>query len=264
MVSLKVSLKVSPLKLSVAFFWSPHLWGDPVKWTKGLRSWEVVKNITRNIICRCNMIYKMIYHIYIYIYIFIISTDSHQILHHVVNHSSLIIGYWLNPKSAKLINILPLLLRTMLCPSEFQFAPLREGLQAPSWESSWCEVTLKSLEIIRNQQSSDIHEQPFEHGRIHWQHLQHGDTWTTLDYDFSIYFADTCRKRFDPSTLPGHNEVPSWWYSATRTERHTGSPRPMGRWWTVGTWLHQLFCGKRMMSMTADDMYICIPSGYLT
>jgi hypothetical protein len=129
--------------------------------------------------------------------------------------------------------------------------------------SDW-QVTLKSLEIIRNQQSSDIHEQPFEHGRIHWQHMQHGDTWTTLDYDFSIYFADTCRKRFDPSTLPGHNEVPSWWYSATRSERHTGSPRPMGRWWTVGTWLHQLFCGKRMMSMTADDMYICIPSGYLT
>ena len=62
-----------PLKV-----WSPHLWGDPVKWTKGLRSWEVVKNITRNIIYRYNMIYKMIYHIYIYIlyHIYRFASDS--------------------------------------------------------------------------------------------------------------------------------------------------------------------------------------------
>ena len=141
---------------------------------------------------------------------------------------------------------------------------------------TWRPVRLAGhAEIIRNhQKSSDItnHQTSMSNHLRTWKNpLATYATWGQLDNIglrfFHFSFADTCRKRFDPSTsstLPGHNEVPSWWYSATRSERHTGSPRPMRRWWTVGTWLHQLFCGKRMMSMTADDMYICIPSAYLT
>jgi hypothetical protein len=112
----------------------------------------------------------------------------------------------LNPKSTKLIYIW---IYSHFC-SEACCAPassssllwgkaskLRVENLRGATSSDW-QVTLKSSEIIRNHQSSDIHEQPFEHGRIHWQLMQHGDTWTTLDYDFSIFF---CRHLSD-STLP--------------------------------------------------------------
>ena len=185
----------------------------------------------------------------------------------------------LNPKST-----------TWLIYSHFCSEP--RGAPASSSSLLWGKAFKLRGENLRGATSSDLAAS--QTGRSRWNHQKSSDitnhqtsmsnhlrtwknplatyaTWGQLDNIglrfFHFSFADTCRKRFDPSTsstLPGHNEVPSWWYSATRSERHTGSPRPMRRWWTVGTWLHQLFCGKRMMSMTADDMYICIPSAYLT
>ena len=146
---------------------------------------------------------------YIYIY-YIISTDSHQILHHVVNHSSLIIGYWWilvescwirNQPNWFIYEYTPTFAQKHVVP---QRVPVRSSEGRPSssevrifvvrpqvtGRSRWNHQ--KSSEITNHQTSMSNHLNMEESTGNICNMGTLGQHWTTI---FPFFFADTCRIR---------------------------------------------------------------------